>query len=96
MALVLVVGAGLFLNSFIRLTNQPLGFEPRGRLTMRISLSGQRYADPQGIARFASRLVERARAVAGVADARDRNDRAARRRVRRALHRCPSAAARGR
>ena len=69
MALVLVVGAGLFLNSFIRLTNQPLGFEPRGRLTMSISLSGQRYEDPQGIARFASRLVERARAVAGVADA---------------------------
>src|SRR5262245_9017472 len=37
-ALVLLFGAGLFLNSFVRLTQVPLGFEPRDRVTLRLSL----------------------------------------------------------
>ncbi len=69
MALVLVFGAGLFLNSFVRLTHVPLGFEPEGRLTMRIPVAGGRYADPRQIVIFADRLIERARAVPGVQDA---------------------------
>ena len=69
MALVLLVGAGLFVNSFVRLTRQPLGFDPQDRWTVRIAVGGGRYADPRQIAAFAEQLVERVRAVPGVRDA---------------------------
>jgi putative ABC transport system permease protein len=69
MALVLLFGAGLFLNSFIRLTQLPLGFEPQGRLTMQIPLAGGRYAEQGQIVSFADRLLEGARAVPGIQDA---------------------------
>jgi len=69
MTLVLLVGAGLFVNSFVRLTCVPLGFDPHDRLTMRIPVVGQRYADRRQVVPLAQRLVERARAVPGVTGA---------------------------
>jgi putative ABC transport system permease protein len=69
MALVVLVGAGLFINSFVRLTQIPLGFEPKGRLTMRIPVTGARYADRREIVHFGERVIERSRAVPGVRDA---------------------------
>lgn len=69
MALVLLFGAGLFLNSFVRLTRLPLGFDPQDRLTMRIAIAGARYTDPRQIVRFSERLVEQVRAVPGVREA---------------------------
>jgi len=69
MALVLLVGAGLFVNSFVRLTCVPLGFEPQDRLTMRISAIGPRYADRRQVVQFAQSLIDRARAVPGVTGA---------------------------
>ncbi len=68
-ALVLVFGAGLFLNSFVRLTNLPLGFDPRGRVTMRMPITGARYADPHEVVALATRLLENVRAIPGVIDA---------------------------
>ena len=68
LALVLLFGAGLFLNSFIRLTRMPLGFDPHDRLTMRIAVTGARYADPRQVVAFSERLVEEVRAVPGVRD----------------------------
>ena len=49
-ALVLLFGAGLFLNSFIRLTQVPVGFEPENRLTARFFSP----ATPIGIRRRSS------------------------------------------
>jgi putative ABC transport system permease protein len=68
MALVLLLGAGLFLNSFIRLTHAPLGFEPQGRVSLQISM-GDRYAGRRQIVSFTNDLIERARAVPSVQNA---------------------------
>jgi len=69
MTLVLLVGAGLFINSFVRLTRVPLGFDPTDRLVMRVSATGPRYADRRQVVPLASSLLERARAVPGVTGA---------------------------
>ena len=69
LALVLLFGAGLFLNSFVRLTRMPLGFDPQDRLTMQVSIAGAQYAESRQIIRFSERLVEAVRAVPGVRDA---------------------------
>jgi putative ABC transport system permease protein len=67
--LVLVAGAGLFLQSFIALTRVPLGFHPENRLSLRVVLSGPRYSDDAPVRRYAGQLLERARAVPGVIEA---------------------------
>ena len=68
-AFVLVFGAGLFLNSFARLTRVPLGFEASDRFTMGITLTGGRYAHSRAILDFSNQLLERTRAIPGVATA---------------------------
>ena len=68
-AFVLVFGAGLFFNSYLRLRSMPIGFDPVDRLAMGLSLSGQRYASPDSILAFAHRLIEEVRAVPGVSSA---------------------------
>ena len=66
-AFVLVFGAGLFLTSFVRLMGVPLGFDPVNRFTMGIALTGSRYADSRATLDFSTQLLERARAIPGVA-----------------------------
>lgn len=44
LALVLLVGAGLLLRSFVAITGQPPGFDARNLLTANITLSGERFA----------------------------------------------------
>jgi putative ABC transport system permease protein len=68
-ALVLLSGAGLFVNSFLRLMDLPLGFEPENRVMMRIPVRGERYADLREVSRFSRRLIERSLAVPGVREA---------------------------
>jgi predicted permease len=65
-ALLLLFGAGLFLNSFLRLTNLPLGFDPRDRLTMRIQLTGARYSDLRQVVQFSQELLGRVGSLPGV------------------------------
>jgi predicted permease len=65
-AFVLVFGAGLFFNSFQRLAHQPLGFDPRDRFTMGVTLTGARYAQPGSLVGFADRLRREVAAVPGV------------------------------
>ncbi len=65
LALVLLVGAGLLLNSFRRLTSINAGFNPDNVLTCEISLPSSKYKNPQ-IVSFFQRLLEGVRALHGV------------------------------
>ena len=69
LAVVLLVGAGLLLRSFVRLSNQPIGFEPDQALVFSLSLPEARYPSPQAVTAFHQNLLERIRAVPGVAAA---------------------------
>lgn len=64
-ALVLVVGAGLFVRSIAAAQSVDVGFEPDGRLAMVADLSIRGYDTERGIA-FMNEALERARALPGV------------------------------
>jgi putative ABC transport system permease protein len=65
-AFILVFGAGLFLNSFVRLTNLPLGFDTRDRLSVSVPLIGPRYEDPQAVVELSRRLLDEMQSIPGV------------------------------
>jgi len=66
LALVLLVGAGLLIRSFVALNNEDPGFATRGVLALRIDLPGASYGEPARIAGFYDQLVERLDALPGV------------------------------
>src|SRR5947207_5853097 len=66
LAIVLLAAAGLTLKSFWRSQQVPLGFDPRGVLTMTIALPPSRYDSPEKIVRFYDQLLERVRRLPGV------------------------------
>jgi putative ABC transport system permease protein len=66
MSVVLLVGAGLMLRSFWRLTAYPPGFTPDRVLTMQIQLSGPRYRDIANRRGYVDELRRRARSAPGV------------------------------
>jgi predicted permease len=66
LAVVLVTGAGLLLNSLWRLEQAPLGFRAEGALTARLSLPRSLSADAPALRRFATDLEERLGALPGV------------------------------
>ena len=68
-AVVLLVGAGLLIRSFVRLQQVSPGFEPRGVLSMLVSLPELKYADRAQRAAFDRQLLERVRALPGVKSA---------------------------
>lgn len=68
LALVLLVGAGLLLQSFRRAATVDAGFDPAGLVTVRIS-PGAGYQKPEDAAALYRRLIDAARAVPGVSDA---------------------------
>ena len=65
-ALVLLAGAGLLVNSFVRLLNVPPGFDPRRALALQVTMSGPRYPSLPARAAVMERLLERVRAIPGV------------------------------
>jgi putative ABC transport system permease protein len=66
LALVLLVGAGLFMKSLSRLRSVDPGFNSNNLLTMRVSLPGRKYdADPK-VMDFFNRAIEQLRALPGV------------------------------
>jgi putative ABC transport system permease protein len=69
LALLLLAAAGLTLKSFWRSQQVPLGFNPRGVLTMSIALPPSRYDSPEKIVRFYDQLVEKVRQLPGVSAA---------------------------
>ena len=66
LSLVLLVGAGLMLRSFQRLRGVDPGLKSDNVLTVRLSLPEARFADGARKAAFFERLLEQARALAGV------------------------------
>ena len=57
LSVLLLVGAGLLIKSFVRLQNVPRGFEPRGALTFGVSLPEARYPKPADAANFYQSLM---------------------------------------
>ncbi|MET0645776.1 MAG: ABC transporter permease, partial [Pyrinomonadaceae bacterium] len=66
LTLVLVAGASLILRSFLNLSSVPLGFDPRGVLTMQLRPTGAKYATPEARREFFRQLIERLEAQPGV------------------------------
>ncbi|HTP35807.1 MAG TPA: ABC transporter permease [Candidatus Acidoferrales bacterium] len=66
LAVVVLIGAGLLIRSFIRLRSTNPGFEPAGLLTMRVPLAGLRNAAPERKVAFVQELTGRIGALAGV------------------------------
>ncbi|HEX3126418.1 MAG TPA: ABC transporter permease [Thermoanaerobaculia bacterium] len=66
LALVLLVGAGLMLRSFWRLTSVDPGIDPKGVLTVNLSLPDSEYASSTKTAQLYAQLLEKVRALPGV------------------------------
>ncbi|HEX8651885.1 MAG TPA: ABC transporter permease [Pyrinomonadaceae bacterium] len=66
LSLMLLVGAGLLIKSFLKLSKVETGFDATSVMTMRISLPQTKYAEPQRRAAFYQQLLERTRALPGV------------------------------
>jgi putative ABC transport system permease protein len=66
LALVLLIGAGLMIRSFMRLHRVKTGFESNRVLTMRVQLPGAKYTDDQQRLAFFKQAQERIAALPGV------------------------------
>ena len=66
LAVVVLIGAGLLIRSFLRLRNVDPGFQPGGLLTLRVPLSGGRNAPVERRVAFFQQLAERVAAIPGV------------------------------
>ena len=65
-ALMLLIGAGLLIKSFIRLQSVDPGFKTENVLTAQIALPSARYPDAVARGAFWTRLMEKARTLPGV------------------------------
>jgi predicted permease len=66
LALMLLIGTGLFIRSAIALDRTPPGFDPKGVLAARLSLPAGEYDSPERVVQTFERIVEAARQVPGV------------------------------
>ena len=66
LALVLLTGAGLLVNSFIRLQNVPTGLQPEQLVAISINLPRATYGDAQARLTFIDRLMPRLTALPGL------------------------------
>ena len=69
LAVVLLVGAGLFLRSLARLQDVKPGFDPRGVMTATLSLPRTQYNEPEKRIVFYRAIMERLSSVRGVKSA---------------------------
>jgi predicted permease len=69
LAVVLLVGAGLLIKSFIRLTKVDPGFSPDHVMTAEMTLPSARYPDAASTRAFWQRTLAGARAISGVTSA---------------------------
>ena len=66
LSLVLLVGAGLMIQSVSRLAQAPLGFCPDHLLALELELPTDSYAKPEQVVRFFEQLTERVRRLPSV------------------------------
>jgi putative ABC transport system permease protein len=66
LALVLLISAGLLIKSFVRLQNVNPGFNPKGVLTMEVSLPVLKYPKGKPVADFFAEIERRLKTIAGV------------------------------
>jgi putative ABC transport system permease protein len=69
LALVLLVGAGLLIRSFIRILNVTPGFEQRNLLTMMVPATGAKYQQDGQVIAFYQNALERVKRLPGVVSA---------------------------
>ena len=65
-SVMLLIGSGLLIRSFVRLQQVEPGFSPSGVLTLELALSGRKYAEPDAALEAYRQLWERLRHVPGV------------------------------
>lgn len=70
LALVLSIGSGLLLRSYLSLHRVDAGFQAANRLALRLDLPSSRYPEMVRVASFYRRLAERLEALPGVVSAR--------------------------
>ena len=68
-ALVLLIGAALMMQSFLRRYHRDPGLDSRGVITARLALSGEAYREPARRAEFLEELLRRLRALPEVQEA---------------------------
>jgi predicted permease len=66
LSLVLLIGAGLLVRSYERITNANPGFDPSNVLSLRIALPGFKYKTPEAVAAFYRQLEANIKALPGV------------------------------
>ncbi len=66
LTMTLLAGAGIFIKSFVALTHVPLGFDPENAWSLRMTLSGPRFATDESIRVYSDDVERRLHAVAGV------------------------------
>ncbi|HKD17827.1 MAG TPA: ABC transporter permease [Thermoanaerobaculia bacterium] len=69
LAIVLLVGSGLMIRSFVALRAADPGFDPRGVLSLEVSVTGTAHAEPGRRAILYREILERFRALPGVRSA---------------------------
>jgi putative ABC transport system permease protein len=69
LAMVLLVGSGLLLRSFVLLSNVDPGFDAHNVLTARLQLPEAKYSTPESQWHFYEQVVDRVRALPGVESA---------------------------
>ncbi|HEV2885146.1 MAG TPA: ABC transporter permease [Pyrinomonadaceae bacterium] len=65
-AVVLLIGAGLLIRSFVELQNTNPGFDAQNVLTMRVDLPREKYPNPEKAGNFFSQLEDRVESLPGV------------------------------
>jgi putative ABC transport system permease protein len=69
LSLVLLVGASLFVRSFLNLQGARAGFETASLMTLRFYMPGEQYASPEAMIRRVDEIVRRVEALPGVVSA---------------------------
>jgi putative ABC transport system permease protein len=69
LSLVLLIGAGLMVRSFVHILNTDLGVKPANVVTMNLTLPRDKYQEPQQRRNFFEQLLERIAALPGVTGA---------------------------
>jgi putative ABC transport system permease protein len=69
LALILLIGAGLLIRSFVNLLNVNPGFNPKNILTVRILLPGLRYPEPSQVIQYFDQAIQRVQSLPNVESA---------------------------